>query len=133
MSATRAAGRRHRRSPCQGIKILQRATRNQEYAIDILTVQSRSLVTDYCLSTYRGRLVQSPTREFHSITHRLHLSLLKNSFNEAPAFFLDDMQRSFSNGFDLKLKGFKTATVIGNKTVRYQTKSNYWLVTYEFD
>ncbi|KAI3782549.1 hypothetical protein L2E82_12600 [Cichorium intybus] len=35
---------------------------------------------------------------------------------EAPAFFLDDMQRSFSNGFDLKLKGFETATVIGNKT-----------------
>lgn len=35
---------------------------------------------------------------------------------EAPAFFVDDMQRSFSNGFDLKLKDFDTATVIGNKT-----------------
>lgn len=35
---------------------------------------------------------------------------------EAPAFFVDDMQRSFSSGFDLKLKHFDTATVIGNKT-----------------
>ncbi|KAI3516058.1 hypothetical protein L1887_14967 [Cichorium endivia] len=104
-----------------------------------------------------GRLVQSPTEEFRLVGCRLRtldfvigyvipdieytvhaLIYLIDIFPasskvEAPAFFLDDMQRSFSNGFDLKLKGFKTATVIGNKTVRYQTKSNYWLVTYEFD
>ncbi|KAJ9548891.1 hypothetical protein OSB04_021434 [Centaurea solstitialis] len=35
---------------------------------------------------------------------------------EAPAFYVDDMQRSFSNGVDLKLTGFETATAIGNKT-----------------
>lgn len=35
---------------------------------------------------------------------------------EAPAFFVDDLQQEFSNGFDLKLKSFQTATVIGNRT-----------------
>ncbi|XP_023766468.1 guanylate kinase 2 [Lactuca sativa] len=35
---------------------------------------------------------------------------------EAPAFLVDDMQKSFSDRFDLKLKGFETATVIGSKT-----------------
>ncbi|CAI9297744.1 unnamed protein product [Lactuca saligna] len=35
---------------------------------------------------------------------------------EAPAFIVDDMQKSFSDRFDLKLKGFETATVIGSKT-----------------
>ncbi|CAK9165083.1 unnamed protein product [Ilex paraguariensis] len=34
---------------------------------------------------------------------------------EAPAFF-DDLQRDFSNGFDLKSKGRQTATTIGSKT-----------------
>ncbi|XP_024982007.1 guanylate kinase 2 isoform X1 [Cynara cardunculus var. scolymus] len=35
---------------------------------------------------------------------------------EAPAFFADDLQARFSNGFHLKLKDFETATVVGNKT-----------------
>ncbi|KAJ0737794.1 putative guanylate kinase [Helianthus annuus] len=35
---------------------------------------------------------------------------------KAPAFFVDDVQRSFSNGFDLKLKDFDTAVAVGNKT-----------------
>ncbi|KAI3772584.1 hypothetical protein L6452_03774 [Arctium lappa] len=35
---------------------------------------------------------------------------------EAPVFFVDDIQGSFSNGFDLKLAGFETATALGNKT-----------------
>ncbi|XP_024966479.1 guanylate kinase 2-like isoform X2 [Cynara cardunculus var. scolymus] len=35
---------------------------------------------------------------------------------EAPAFYVDDMQGSFSNGFDLKLTGFETAIAVGNKT-----------------
>ncbi|XP_071697669.1 guanylate kinase 2-like [Rutidosis leptorrhynchoides] len=35
---------------------------------------------------------------------------------EAPAFYVDDMQRRFSNGIDLKLKDFETGVVIGNKT-----------------
>ncbi|KAE8098806.1 hypothetical protein FH972_016843 [Carpinus fangiana] len=34
---------------------------------------------------------------------------------EAPAFFVDDLQKGFPNGFDLKSKGSATATVIGNK------------------
>ncbi|KAI3500942.1 hypothetical protein L1887_36771 [Cichorium endivia] len=172
-SATRAAGRRYRRSPCQGIKILQRATRNQEVLLPITAYrltgvvsfnhpQGSSIQSPIGKSPINqelavGRLVQSPTEEFRLVGCRLRtldfvigyvipdieytvhaLIYLIDIFPasskvEAPAFFLDDMQRSFSNGFDLKLKGFKTATVIGNKTVRYQTKSNYWLVTYEFD
>ncbi|CAL5430875.1 unnamed protein product [Camellia sinensis] len=35
---------------------------------------------------------------------------------EAPAFFLDDLDREFSNGFALKSKGSQTTTVIGDKT-----------------
>lgn len=35
---------------------------------------------------------------------------------EAPAVFVDDMQGSFSKGFDLKLNDFETAVVIGNKS-----------------
>ncbi|KAF5802217.1 putative guanylate kinase [Helianthus annuus] len=35
---------------------------------------------------------------------------------KAPAFFVDDVQRSFSNGFDLKLKDFDSAVAVGNKT-----------------
>uniref|UniRef100_A0A5B6ZW61 Guanylate kinase 1 n=1 Tax=Davidia involucrata TaxID=16924 RepID=A0A5B6ZW61_DAVIN len=34
---------------------------------------------------------------------------------EAPAFFVDDLQRNFPNGFDLKSEGLQTATVVGDK------------------
>uniref|UniRef100_A0A5B6ZXM2 Guanylate kinase 1 n=1 Tax=Davidia involucrata TaxID=16924 RepID=A0A5B6ZXM2_DAVIN len=34
---------------------------------------------------------------------------------EAPAFFIDDLQRNFLNGFDLKSKGLQTATIVGDK------------------
>ncbi|KAM7524529.1 hypothetical protein LguiA_014431 [Lonicera macranthoides] len=35
---------------------------------------------------------------------------------EAPAFFVDDLPDSFSNGFDLKSKAHQTTTIVGNKT-----------------
>ncbi|KAD5317553.1 hypothetical protein E3N88_17499 [Mikania micrantha] len=35
---------------------------------------------------------------------------------KASEFFVDDLQRSFSNGFDLKLNDFETAVVVGSKT-----------------
>ncbi|XP_059646310.1 guanylate kinase 2-like [Cornus florida] len=34
---------------------------------------------------------------------------------EAPAFFEEDLQGDFSDGFDLKSKGLETATVVGDK------------------
>ncbi|KAL8208543.1 hypothetical protein R6Q57_007955 [Mikania cordata] len=34
---------------------------------------------------------------------------------KASEFFVDDLQRSFSNGFDLKLNDFETAVVVGSK------------------
>ncbi|XP_057982142.1 guanylate kinase 2 [Malania oleifera] len=35
---------------------------------------------------------------------------------EAPAFFIDDLQRGYSNGFDLNSKGPQTVTVVGDKS-----------------
>ncbi|KAA3457144.1 guanylate kinase 2-like isoform X2 [Gossypium australe] len=35
---------------------------------------------------------------------------------EAPAFFVDNLQNGFSNGFGLKSKGFETFTDVGDKT-----------------
>ena len=39
------------------------------------------------------------------------------SMGEAPAFFVDELQKGFANGFDVKSKGGETSVVVGNRTV----------------
>ncbi|CAL9025791.1 unnamed protein product [Prunus brigantina] len=56
-------------------------------------------------------------------THALQIPLGESriagtdfSMGEAPAFFVDELQKGYGNGFDIKSKGGETAILVGNRT-----------------